>query len=436
MLYPDRIEYRLGGDDFELPLMFAARQLFPHKGLKDVAGEVKAQLATLQLPDLAGATVALTAGSRGVANQATILRATADWLKERGAKPFIVPAMGSHAGARAESQLEFIAGYGITEETMNVPIKSCMDVVQLGATPSGFPVYCDKMAWEAEYIMPVHRIKPHSDFKGPIESGLCKMLVIGLGKHKGATAIHDLGFGVFAGLIPEAARIFLDSGKVLAGLAMVEDAHDETMRIAAIPTGDIIEREKELLAEAKEEMARFFLSSIDVLVVEEVGKDISGAGMDPNITGRPSSDQRDGFNAPPIKRIALLGITELSHGNAGAPGAADVVTVDFMKQYDPAASYTNVLTSRILEGARMPMVANNDRDAMKIALTCCFGLKPEEARIVQIANTLCLSDMLLSEAYLPEIRNDPRFEVLSEPLPVRFDADGRLARLPRAHHSA
>ena len=432
MQFPDHINYKLGGEEVVIPRVFKARQLFDKARLDDIEGTVKKEIDKLKLPDIKGKRIALTAGSRGVANQARILKAVADVLKEKGAKPFIVPGMGSHGGATAEGQVEMIAGYGITEEYCGVPILATMDVVQLGETASGFPVYCDKNAAEADYILPVHRIKPHTDFKGPIESGPCKMLVIGLGKHKGASYIHDLGFSVFAKLIPEAAQVYFDSGKVLAAVGIVENAYDQTLLIEAMEVKDVIRRETELLVKAKSVMAKFYMDAIDVLVIEEIGKNVSGAGMDSNVIGICGSGE-PGFEACPIKRIAVLGISELSHGNGTGLGVAQVVTVDFMKQLDLGATYINSITSRVIEGARIPLVANNDLDAVKICVYCGMGIKPGQAKIVQIVNTLELGDILMSEPYLPLIKDDKRFEILSEPEPMQFDANGRLARLPRAH---
>ncbi len=432
MQFVDRIDYKLGTDDIVIPRMFKARQVFSRKRIDDVDGEVARQLATLTLPDLTGKRIALTAGSRGVANQARILKATADFLKKKGAKPFIVPGMGSHAGATAEGQHEFIAGYGITEAAMGVPVLSEMEPVLLGTTASGFPVYCDQNAAAADFILPVHRVKPHTDFKGPIESGLCKMLVIGLGKHKGASHIHNLGFETFAALIPEAAQVFFATGKILCGVAVVENAFDETMIIEAVPTNRIIERETALLAESKRAIAKFHMDSIDLLIVEEIGKDVSGAGMDSNIIGRPTSGL-PGFDACPIKRIAALGITEQSHGNGIGLGMADLVTINFMKQLDIGATYINSITSRVIEGARTPLIANHDLDAVRIGLYCSMLPDTSKAKIVQIVNTLMLSEILMSEAYLPLIAGDKRFEILSEPVPMAFDSQGRLARLPRQH---
>ncbi|MCL1999804.1 MAG: lactate racemase domain-containing protein [Planctomycetes bacterium] len=432
MQFPDHIDYKLGGEDIELPRMFKARQLFSRERLDDIEGTVKKEIAKLKLPDLKGKRIALTAGSRGVANQARILKAIADNLKALDAKPFIVPGMGSHGGATAEGQLELINGYGITESYCGVPILSSMDTVKLGRTASGFDVYCDKNAAEADYILPVHRIKPHTDFKDEVESGPCKMLVIGLGKHRGASSIHNLGFSVFGKLIPEAAQVFFDTGKVLAAVGVVENAYDETLIVEAIETRAIIEREKELLVKAKDVMARFYMDAIDVLVIEEIGKNISGAGMDSNVIGTPVSGE-PGFRSIPIRRIAVLGISELSHGNATGLGCAHLVTIDFMKQLDLASTYINGITSRVIEGARIPLVANSDREAIKIGVFCGMGIDQDNPKIVQIINTLILGDILMSEAYLPGIKEDRRFEILSEPAPMQFDAKGRLARLPREH---
>ena len=429
MLFPDRIDYKIAGDDFELPRMFMAKQIFSDTHIADIPAAVRKAVASLNLPDLRDRRIALTAGSRGVANQALILRTVADILKEMGAKPFIVPGMGSHGGATVEGQLEVMEGYGVTEETIGVPILASMDVVRLGETSDGFPVYCDRNASEADFILPVHRIKPHSDFKGEIESGICKMLVIGLGKHRGATHIHSLGFPLFHKIIPEAAQVFIDSGKVIGSVGVVENAFDETMIIEGMRPENIVSREKELLVQAKNAMPRFYMDGIDILLVEEIGKNISGCGMDPNITGRPGL-WLPGFETTcPVKRIVVMGISALSHGNASGLGCADLVTVDFMKQADLGSTYINGITSRSLESTRIPVVANNDREALQIALLCCFGLDPANIRIAQITNTLLLSTILLSEAYLPQIKNDPRFEILSEPEAMRFDANGRLARL-------
>lgn len=431
MEFPDRIDYRMEGSTFTPPRMFHARQLFESRKLVAVGDEVRRQFARLPLPDLTGKRVCLTGSSRGIADQALILAAAASFLKERGALPFLVPAMGSHGGATPDGQTGVLAGYGIREETVGMPIFSGMDVVKLGNTASGFPVYCDAFAAAADFILPINRVKTHSEFKGPIESGLCKIMVIGLGKHKGCSAMHALGVGVFTDLIPEAAGVFLASGKILAGLAVVENAFDETMLVEAILPEHIIPREKALLEIAKNAQPRFYTSRIDVLIIEEIGKDIGGGGMDTNITGRPGSGL-PGFSACPIRRIVVLNISERSHGNGSGMGTADVVTVDFMKQLDLGATYTNHFASRIIDGGHIPIVANTDHDAIRIAAHCCEVADPSAIRYVQLTNTLCMSDILLSESYLPEVTCDPRFRILSTPKPMHFTANRNLERLPRA----
>ncbi len=428
MLFPDRIDYRFHGEDMVLPRVFRARQKFPRPRLQDVPLAVRREMAKLPLADLAGKRVALTGGSRGVADQPLLLRTVAAVLKEHGAKPFIVPAMGSHGGATAEGQRAVLADCGIAEETMGAPVLSSMEVVRLGVTASGFPVYCDKLAAEADWILPVHRVKPHTDFKADIESGLCKMMVIGLGKHRGATHIHSMGLSVFGTLIPEAAGVFLASGKSLGGVAVVENAYDETMLVEAVLPGNLLERERALQSIAKEAMPRFLVDAIDVLVIEQFGKDISGAGMDSNITARPVTGL-PGFTSCPIQRIALLGLTERTHGSGIGLGVADVVTNRFMRQLDLASTYINALTSRGLEAVRLPLVANHDLDAVRIAVHCAFGVTPEKARIVQIADTLHMGDLVLSEPYLERVRKDARFDVLSEPHAMQFDGDGTLRRI-------
>ena len=430
-MVPDHVNYKIV-QDFELPRMFRARQNFPRDRVEDIEGVVKAELDKLSLPDLAGKRIALTGGSRGVDNQARILKAVAGWLKAKDAKPFIVPGMGSHGGATAEGQKELLASYGITEDAIGVPVLATMEVVQLGTTDSGFPVFCDRNAAEADYILPVHRIKPHTAFKGAMESGPSKMMVIGLGKHEGATRIHALGFAVFPTLIPEAAQIFLNTGRILAAVGIVENAYDQTMIIEGIPTDRLFERERALLAVSKKTMARLRLDYVDVLVIEELGKDISGGGMDSNITGRPASGLMDGFDILcPINRIAVLGISELSHGNAVGMGLSDVITLDFARQIDFGSTYINCITSRMSSSAKMPMVANHDKDAIRLATVFCLGLDPAKAKVAQIVSTLHLSELSLSENYLDLVKNDASFEILSEPAPMQFDAANRLARLPR-----
>ncbi len=428
-MFEQPIGYKMIGAGSQLPHMLRVRQKLPRKRVENIEEEIKRQLSSLALPDLSGKRIALTAGSRGVNGQAKILRAVAAFLSEKGAKPFIVPAMGSHGGATAEGQCELLASFGITEESMGIPLLSSMETVELGETDSGFPVFCDKYAFEADYILPIHRIKTHTAFRGDYESGVCKMMAIGLGKHEGASRIHREGFDIFPQLIPAAAQILIDTGKVLAGMAIVENAYDETMILEAIPTNAIIAREKELLVIAKQATAQILLDGIDLLLIEEIGKDISGGGMDPNITGRPSSGAT-GFDVPcPIRTIAVLGLSEKTHGNATGMGMADLMTRDCANQIDFAATYTNCITARVIMSQRLPMIVNDDRDAVILGLHLTVGVDPAKAKIAQIVNTLELSEMYVSETYLDQIEDNPAFDILSSPVPMQFDQDGRIPRI-------
>lgn len=425
-MFTEKIPYVFDASKLSgLPRMFEAKQCFATEKITDVTQTVNDRLDTLPLPDLRGKRIALTGGSRGVANQALILRSAAAWLKRREAEPFVVPAMGSHGGASAEGQREVLAGYGITEDGVGVPVLSGMDTVELGATASGYVVHCDANAYAADYIMPIHRVKPHTGFKADIESGLCKMMVIGLGKHKGAASIHSQGVANFGTIIPEAAEVVLRTGKILAGIALVENAHEETMIIEAVQPANIIERDKALLVIAKKALPRICAASSDILVVEEIGKDISGTGMDPNVTGRAVRPLD--FGVCRNRRIVVLSLSPESHGNAAGIGLADVTTREAVGQIDFSAMYTNSITAGVLEISRLPIVANNDMDAIRIAICATPKTAPEQARIIHIKNTLELTRIRMSEAYLEDLA--PEVEQLSEPAPIPFDEFGRLTRI-------
>lgn len=429
-MFSQPIGYRIDESKlYPLPRMFDVKQRFVTDRVDDIGAAVRGELSRLPLPPLGGKRIALTAGSRGVANQAKILLGAIRFFREKGALPFIVPAMGSHGGATAEGQVDLLREYGIAEESMGVPILSAMDVECIGHTATGYPVYCDKNALAADYIFPIHRIKAHTGFKGPIESGLCKMLVIGLGKHKGALTIHSRGLSEFAELIPAAAEVFIAGGKVPGGLALVENALDETMIIEAIPPGKIIAREKELLVLAKNAMPRIHAEYADVLVVEEMGKNISGSGMDTNITGRaPGFPRQEGTCL--FHRVVVLGLTPESHGNAAGIGFCDVATLDLVRNIDLAATYTNSLASCNGDSSRLPIVANTERDAVRIGMLTTPRIDPARARIIHLKNTMELTRIRMSEAFLGELREG--MEILSEPRAWLYDEQGRLERLPTA----
>jgi hypothetical protein len=415
-----------GGDTLPIPRMIPVEQRFPSDAVGDVKAALAATLAALpKRPDVAGKRIAITAGSRGIPDGVALYRALIDQLKAWGAQPFVFPAMGSHGGGTAEGQIETVRSYGLTEEALGVPILSSMEVVE-SSKLGDIPLYCDKNAHGADGIVVVNKIKPHTSYKGDYESGLCKMMIIGMGKHHGATVFHSLGFARFAEMMPKAAAEQLKVLPVVFGLGLVENAYDGLAVIEAIAPERIVAREKELLITAKDVMGKLLMSAIDVLVVDEVGKNISGTGMDPTVTGRAAS-KLPGFVAPPITRVALLDITEESHGNATGFGVADMMTLRMFNKIDLGATYTNTITSRNTDATRIPMILNDDKQAITVAVQTCLGLDPAKARIVRIANTKKLHKIWMSEPYRDEIEANPdRFAVLGEAKPFAFDNTGAL----------
>lgn len=416
-----------GGFDVPLPQMVKMRQIFPATIMKDIPGAVKKQVFQDDIQELVqpGAKIALAVGSRGINNLSIIVKALIDSLKELGACPIIVPAMGSHGGATAEGQVDVLATYNITQETMDVPIISSMDVVKIAVLEDGYPVYIDKTAYECDAIIPVGRVKPHTDFKGTHESGLLKMLAIGLGKHKGATSIHTQGFSQFGRMIPEMGKAVLDNSKVIFGLAILENAYDQTAHIYSVKAEDMYEKEMELLALAKSYMPRLLVPEIDVLIVNEIGKDISGSGMDPNITGRNVSNE-PGFDAPPIKKIVVLGLSEKTHGNATGLGLADVTTLSVVNNLDLNSTFANCITATELGGAKIPMFFNNDKEAIAVAVKTCNRVEIKDIKLVRIPNTLELSIIEVSTTLLPYLKDRADIEILSEPYSMEFDDNGKL----------
>ncbi|MEI7967780.1 MAG: lactate racemase domain-containing protein [Betaproteobacteria bacterium] len=425
----ERIDVNIaGGLEVPLPRMVHVRQKFAMTRIDNVSQAVSEQFLR---PDVRarikpGMTIAVGCGSRGINNIAECARQVITELKSLGAKPFIFPAMGSHGGATAEGQREVLEGYGITEEYVGCPIHSQMDVVELGKLDSGMPIYMDKLAAAADGVVVICRVKPHTNFRAPIESGIVKMLTIGMGKIVGATELHTQGMDMFGELLPAAARLIMGRKNILLGVAMVENAADETAIIEAVPSEAIFDREPALQARAKEMMAKLQFDEIDVLVVERIGKNISGSGMDPNITGRNARFVE--WNMKPfVKKIAVLGLTPETHGNATGMGSADVVTMRFYREIDIAKTYANIITSTYLDGGAIPLIMNTDEDAIRLAVKTVVRVKPEDTRIVRIANTLEVIDIHVSEPMLPHIRANPgMFEIIGDLEPMRFDARGNL----------
>ena len=425
----DRIETNIaGGLDVPLPRMVHVRQKFDRPRLASVTATVVEQFKRPEVRAKVkpGMTIAVGCGSRGINNIAECTKQVIAELKALGAKPFIFPAMGSHGGATAEGQREVLEGYGITEATMGCPVHSQMDVVELGKLDSGMPVYMDKLAAAADGVVLICRAKPHTNFRAPIESGIVKMMTIGMGKIIGATTLHTDGMDAFGELLPNAARLIMAKKNFLIGVAMVENAADETAIIEAVPGEQVFDREPVLQAKAKSLMARLQFDEIDVLVVERIGKNISGSGMDPNITGR-NCRFTEWDMKPLVKKIAILGLTPETHGNATGLGLADVITMRLYRDIDIAKTYANVITSTYLDGAGIPIIMNTDQEAIQLAVKTVVRVKPQDTKIVRVANTLEIMDIHVSEPLLPLVKANPSmFEIVGDLEAFKFDAKGTL----------
>jgi hypothetical protein len=406
--------------------MLRVRQNFPRPLVRDIPATVAARLGASTLPIKRGDTVAVGAGSRGIANIGTIVGATVKYLKDLGARPFVFPAMGSHGGGTPEGQLSVLEHYGITEATMGCPVRATMDVVQVGEA-LGLPVWLDRFAAEADWIGLVNRVKPHTDFKGSIESGLFKMMTIGLGKYKGAIQYHRANVQhSYERVITTVGREMLAKARIGFGLGIAENGYDETADIQAFNAADLEEGERRLLKSAREWMARLPFSSIDVLIVEEMGKNISGSGMDTNVIGRPTNPHEPFPNDPKILWIVALDLTEESYGNATGIGNADFTTRRLADRIDMKPTLINCITACSPGMAKVPATYETDREAVETALSC-IGLTPaENARVVRIKNTLMIGELEVSEAYAAEARTRADLTVVRELEPLGFDVSGRM----------
>ena len=416
-----------------LPRFRRVKQLFPHPVVHDVGAAV---FDAMDSADGAarlggGKRVAVTAGSRGIARIPEILAAVVQQVRRYGGDPVLVPAMGSHGGATAEGQRELLAELGITEEVVGAPIEATMDVVQLGETSSGLPIYMDRIATAADAIVVVNRVKPHTDFRGPWESGLAKMIVIGLGNRRGAETIHRYGTEGLRDMMPEVARLAVERAPIAMGIAVVENAYDEVASVTGVPPSGIAgPEEAALLVEARDFMPGIPFEDIDVLIVEEMGKNISGAGMDPNVLGRMGIFGMPDPTRPRIRSVAVLDITGESHGNATGIGLADVTTRQLIDKVNFEAFYVNGLTSGTGATRRLslPVVAPDDRSAVMTAVRVCGRPDSRSARVVRIKNTLKLDEMDVSEALWPETLALGRVSSLGDPFPLEFDSTARLRR--------
>ncbi len=411
------------------PAMIRIRQNFNTGSIQDIPEAVRSEIARIKPREIIapGNSVALTVGSRGIANLAVVLAELVSELKKIGAKPFIVPAMGSHGGATGEGQKKIIEHYNITEDTLDAPIKSSMEVVEIGSTPDGVPVLLDQNASRADHIIVVNRVKPHTDFKGEIESGLMKMMAIGLGKQKAADHYHNvfMRLGHYH-VLTTVAREIIRQCPIAFGLALVENQRDETEIIQAIPANQIEETERELLIKAKDLLPRIPFDPIDLLIVDEMGKDISGTGMDQNVIGRTVIPYHQVPTNPKITRIFVRDLSAGSEGNATAIGNADITTKRLVDKIDRHATYMNAITSSCPEAVRIPPYYDSDREVIEAALNTIGDIEPQKARIVHILNTLKLEEMMISEAMVSVAEQLDNVSIIGSPDQMKFDAQGNL----------
>lgn len=416
--------------DVHIPKMFRARQIFPRplieaQAIPDV---VFAELSKERVSGLIkpGMNIAITAGSRGIANVDIITKAIVDFVKSKDANPFIVPAMGSHGGASAEGQLEVLAGFNITENTMGCPVKSSMDIVMLGYSALGNPVYFDKYAYEADGIIVSCRLKPHNAFRGRYESGPCKMMSVGLGKQKGAESVHGDGMGKMADNISANARVILDKAPILLAIPCMENAYDETCKIEAIHRVDILDREPELLKYAFANMPNIIVGEGDVLIVDEIGKNYSGTGVDPNITGTFSTEYASG--GVKVQRTCMLDLSDCSHGNGLGTGLASAITKRIFDKLDTEKMYANCITSTVLKSAGIPIVLSSDKEAIQLCVRTLTGVNKDNIRMIRIPNSLHIEHIMLSEAYYEDVMNGKfkGLEAAGNPEYLQFDAEGNL----------
>ena len=407
----------------ELPEMVSVRQKFDdtHIPVEEIPDVVKTQLDRTEIKEKIrpGMEIAITVGSRGVANIPVIIKAIGDFVKSQGATPFLVPAMGSNGGATAEGQRAVIEGYGVTEEATGCEIRSSMETALIGETPNGMPVRIDKNAYEADGIIVCGRVKPHTGFRGPYESGIMKMMAIGLGKQFGAEIIHWDGFGHFKEYIPMFGNAILKNAPVLCGVALLENAYDKTREIVSLTPQEIIDEEPKLLLRAKSYMPRILFDSCDVLIVDQMGKNISGDGMDPNISGRFPTPYADG--GIKAQRVVALDLTEQSHGNACGIGLADVTTRRLFNKMDFEQTYPNAITNTVVEEMKIPMIMESDKLAVQMALKSCVEIDHQNPRVVRIHTTMDMDEIQISAGLVEEARQNPALEILGETKPMEFN---------------
>ncbi|MCC8024522.1 MAG: nickel-dependent lactate racemase [Clostridium sp.] len=410
----------------KIPKMARIRQNFDTFEITDPEEAIRKELARPEITDTIkpGMTIAITAGSRGIHNHKRIIKTVVDLVKERGAHPFVVPAMGSHGGANAQGQLEVLAGFGITPEYLGCPVKSSMETVKVGESPEGHDVHIDKNAYQADGIIVVNKVKPHTAFRGPYESGLMKMMTIGLGKQYGASLCHEAGFKHMGRLVPMFAEVILANCSILFGLAIVENAYSRTCLLKGLTPAEIPLQEPGLLDLARKLMPKILFDNIAVLVIDEIGKNFSGDGQDPNVSSRFATPYASGDFT--IQKVCVLDISEKSHGIMIGAGCADTCTRRLVDKSNLEASYINAITSTVFDCVRLPMILKNDYYAMAACIKTCNEVDREHIRMVRIPNTLEVGEIWISESMMEDAARNPRIEILSPPEELPFDANGNI----------
>lgn len=418
-------------DKIDFPPMIRVRQKFSREHLPDVPGAILARIRALahNLPVRPGESVALACPSRGLADYPAIVRSVVEGLRELKLKPFIVPAMGSHGAATADGQKKVLENLGITESAVGAPIRSAMEVVTIGKIRGDVPVNIDRLAFEADHIVPINRIKEHNGFEADIQSGLMKIMVIGLGKTEGAKRYHQamVSYGYY-NVILEGARAVLNNSKILFGVGSIENAYHQVADVGVFKREEIEEREKAFLAKYKSIKASLPFDFAHILMIEEVGKEISGRGFDTKVVGRIGSHLSPDPEKPAIKRIMVSNLTALTHGNATGLGPADVITRRLYDKIDHPTTTINYIVGSQLEIAKTPLIMENDRDALKVCMMT-VGLTPYAGqKIMRIKNTLCLDKVDISQAYAPELADRNDLEIIKPARPLRLEKDGYFAR--------
>ncbi|WP_449540186.1 lactate racemase domain-containing protein [Ferdinandcohnia sp. Marseille-Q9671] len=412
--------------DIPVPKMVKVKQQFDESKIENLEEELKSHLQREAVKQTIkpGMEIAVAVGSRGIDRLVDITKITVQFIKDLGATPFIVPSMGSHGGATGEGQREVLAHLGVTEESAGCEIRSSMEVIKLGELPNGLPVYIDKYASKADGIVVINRVKPHTAFRGPVESGIQKMISIGLGKQKGAEACHQLGFKYMAENVPAMAQMIMEKTPVIFGVATVENAFDKVARVEVLLPNEIIEKETELQQLAKKLLPKLFFDQIDVLIIDQIGKNISGDGMDPNITGRYPTPYAHG--GPEVNKMVVLGLTPETEGNANGVGTADFTTQRLVDKMDLEFTYANGLTSTVVAPTKIATTLPNDKEAIQAAIKTCNILDFTKVKMVRIKDTLHVSEIEVSEALLDYINEHPNIEQASDLYELGFDEKGNL----------